>query len=205
MRDRLGMRRSDIMLVNIAVWVNSEKNLRSNISMWANYYTRHKQQLPFVIWRDASVQHFNTPTGLRNTLIPPLTLFSSPHHDAEVMCSALSTRAAKPLQLQPVHEEGSGCTPLQTCKSYWLNKGHTSRCQGFPRRNAVIHTFWRSSEHRATQHTEHFVILQGTTSAMAAQTRSPGRGRTRDSAASRCPASACCGTTACRATTRPWG
>ena len=64
MRERIGMRRKDIMLVNIAVWVNSEKNLRANISMWANYYTRYKQQLPFVIWRDASVQHFNTPTGL---------------------------------------------------------------------------------------------------------------------------------------------
>ena len=62
-RERIGMRRSDIMLVNIAVWVNSEKNLRANISMWADYYKRHKQQMPFVIWRDASVQHFNTPTG----------------------------------------------------------------------------------------------------------------------------------------------
>lgn len=63
-RERIGMRRSDIMLVNIAVWVNSEKNLRANISMWADYYKRHKQQMPFVIWRDASVQHFNTPTGV---------------------------------------------------------------------------------------------------------------------------------------------
>ncbi len=64
MRKGIGMRRSDIMLVNIAVWVNSEKNLRANISMWAEYYKRHKQQMPFVIWRDASVQHFNTPTGM---------------------------------------------------------------------------------------------------------------------------------------------
>lgn len=70
MRERIGMRRKDIMLVNIAVWVNSEKNLRANISMWANYYTRYKQQLPFVIWRDASVQHFNTPTGLRSLHTP---------------------------------------------------------------------------------------------------------------------------------------
>jgi len=69
MRKKVGMKRSDIMLVNIAVWVNSEKNLRSNISMWADYYTRHKQQLPFVIWRDASVQHFNTPTGLHSSPI----------------------------------------------------------------------------------------------------------------------------------------
>ena len=69
-RERIGMRRSDIMLVNIAVWVNSEKNLRANISMWADYYKRHKQQMPFVIWRDASVQHFNTPTGAISSCIP---------------------------------------------------------------------------------------------------------------------------------------
>ena len=76
MREKIGMRRSDIMLVNIAVWVNSEKNLRSNISMWANFYNRYKHQLPFVIWRDASVQHFNTPTGLQ--IMVPLSLpFSS--------------------------------------------------------------------------------------------------------------------------------
>ena len=55
------------MLVNVAVWLNSEKTLRTlwvEISMWVEYFTRHKKQLPFVIWRDASVQHFNTPTGL---------------------------------------------------------------------------------------------------------------------------------------------
>ena len=78
LRERMGMRRSDIMLVNIAVWVNCEKNLRSNVSMWANYYTRHKQQLPFVIWRDASVQHFNTPTGLHNTHAFRAALLTSP-------------------------------------------------------------------------------------------------------------------------------
>ena len=35
-----------------------------NQHVQVDYYTRHKKQLPFVIWRDASVQHFNTPTGL---------------------------------------------------------------------------------------------------------------------------------------------
>ena len=58
------MRRSDILLVNVAVWLNSEKTLQTEISMWADYFTRHRQKLPFIIWRDASVQHFNTPTGL---------------------------------------------------------------------------------------------------------------------------------------------
>ena len=111
LRDKLGMRKSDIMLVNIAVWVNSEKNLRSNISMWASYYTRHKQQLPFVIWRDASVQHFNTPTGLRDTLTPPLTLFCSPHRDAEAMCCALPTHATSIVQPNVICKQGISCKP----------------------------------------------------------------------------------------------
>ena len=79
MREKVGMRRSDIMLVNIAVWVNSEKNLRSNITMWADYYSRHKQHLPFVIWRDASVQHFNTPTGARSLRLRAQTHMHTEH------------------------------------------------------------------------------------------------------------------------------
>ena len=62
-REGVGMRRSDIMLVNVAVWLNSEKTLRTQINLWVDYFRRHRQRLPFVIWRDASVQHFNTPTG----------------------------------------------------------------------------------------------------------------------------------------------
>ena len=27
------------------------------------YYADHKQDLPFFLWRDSSVQHFNTPVG----------------------------------------------------------------------------------------------------------------------------------------------
>lgn len=59
----LGIARSDIMLLNFAVWVNVADEYSGNLAMWADYYERHRAQLPFVIWRDASVQHFDTPTG----------------------------------------------------------------------------------------------------------------------------------------------
>ena len=62
---KLGVRRSDIMVVNFAVWINKAAELEENLSLWADFYRRERQRLPFVIWRDASVQHFDTPTGER--------------------------------------------------------------------------------------------------------------------------------------------
>ena len=59
----LGMRRADIMVLNFAVWVNVADEYAGNLAMWADYYRRHKAAMPFVLWRDASVQHFDTPTG----------------------------------------------------------------------------------------------------------------------------------------------
>ena len=60
---KLGAQRSDIMVVNFAVWINRAAELEENVRMWAGFYQREKKRLPFVIWRDASVQHFDTPTG----------------------------------------------------------------------------------------------------------------------------------------------
>lgn len=60
---RLGALPSDIMVLNFAVWINKAGELASNVMMWAEYYERFKASLPFVIWRDASIQHFDTPTG----------------------------------------------------------------------------------------------------------------------------------------------
>lgn len=34
-----------------------------HLGYFADYVHRHRSALPFIIWRDASVQHFNTPTG----------------------------------------------------------------------------------------------------------------------------------------------
>lgn len=60
---RLGALPSDIMVLNFAVWINKAGELASNVMMWAEYYERFKSALPFTIWRDASIQHFDTPTG----------------------------------------------------------------------------------------------------------------------------------------------
>lgn len=60
----LGMKKSDIMVLNFAVWVNREKELEDHVRLWADTYMRLKDSMPFIIWRDASVQHFDTPTGV---------------------------------------------------------------------------------------------------------------------------------------------
>ncbi len=36
---------------------------KEHIAYFAAYYREHRQELPFIIWRDSSVQHFDTPTG----------------------------------------------------------------------------------------------------------------------------------------------
>ncbi len=60
---RLGALPSDIMILNFAVWINKAEELAANVMMWAEYYQRFRDSLPFTIWRDASIQHFDTPTG----------------------------------------------------------------------------------------------------------------------------------------------
>ena len=59
----LGVKRTDVVLLNFAVWLNSHAELRENAKIWADFYRDHHRELPFIIWRDASVQHFDTPTG----------------------------------------------------------------------------------------------------------------------------------------------
>jgi hypothetical protein len=59
----LGVKRSDVMVLNFAIWINKEQEYRDNIRMFADYYRANKDTLPFIIWRDSSVQHFDTPTG----------------------------------------------------------------------------------------------------------------------------------------------
>eukprot|EP00884_Botryococcus_braunii_P023107 jgi/Botrbrau1/9480/Bobra.0252s0098.2 len=59
----LGVKRTDVMVLNFAIWINSRQEYERNVSAFANYYQAHKEELPFTIWRDSSVQHFDTPTG----------------------------------------------------------------------------------------------------------------------------------------------
>lgn len=59
----LGAQPSDIMVLNIAVWRNKENDYRSDLHMLKDYWHAHGTHLPMTIWRDASAQHFDTPTG----------------------------------------------------------------------------------------------------------------------------------------------
>ncbi|BDA49809.1 hypothetical protein COCOBI_14-4290 [Coccomyxa sp. Obi] len=61
--DRLGVLPTDIMVLNFAVWINAAEELAQNVMIWSEFYERNKERLPYTIWRDASIQHFDTPTG----------------------------------------------------------------------------------------------------------------------------------------------
>jgi hypothetical protein len=60
---QLGVKTTDIMVLNFAVWINHAAPLERNLTLWSEYYQKFKDDLPFTIWRDASIQHFDTPTG----------------------------------------------------------------------------------------------------------------------------------------------
>ncbi|KAK9821033.1 hypothetical protein WJX74_003942 [Apatococcus lobatus] len=59
----LGARTNDIAVVNFAVWINEWHEYRDNLARFAGAYMTRGAELPFIIWRDASVQHFNSPDG----------------------------------------------------------------------------------------------------------------------------------------------
>ena len=43
---------------NFAVWINNDTEYEYNIEAFSKTYKKMVHQLPFFIWRDASVQHF---------------------------------------------------------------------------------------------------------------------------------------------------
>lgn len=43
---------------NFAVWINNDTEYAENIAAFSKTYKRMAKELPFFIWRDASVQHF---------------------------------------------------------------------------------------------------------------------------------------------------
>ncbi|KAK9825923.1 hypothetical protein WJX81_007164 [Elliptochloris bilobata] len=59
----LGAQREDIAVLNFGVWIDHEQEYRAQIAKLAAYYRRIRRRLPFVVWRDASVPHYNTATG----------------------------------------------------------------------------------------------------------------------------------------------
>ena len=56
-------RRKDIWVENFAMWLNNAGEYDEELRQFAEAYRERKHELPFFIWRDASVQHFDTPTG----------------------------------------------------------------------------------------------------------------------------------------------
>lgn len=55
----LGVRRTDILVANFALWINEEDKLRAHLAAVTDYVAAHADSLPFIVWRDSSVQHFN--------------------------------------------------------------------------------------------------------------------------------------------------
>ena len=57
-----------VQIGNFAVWINNDTEYAYNIAAFSKTYKEMADQLPFFIWRDASVQHFSVCT---NPLNPP--------------------------------------------------------------------------------------------------------------------------------------
>ncbi len=54
----------DLWIQNMGVWYNDPDSLRSDMNRFGQYYADHKSELPTMIWRQSSVQHFPlSPTG----------------------------------------------------------------------------------------------------------------------------------------------
>ncbi|KAK9868414.1 hypothetical protein WJX84_008112 [Apatococcus fuscideae] len=49
---------ADIWLLNFAVWLNKAEDYTSHLQAFKEYYERNEQDMPFIIWRDGSPQHF---------------------------------------------------------------------------------------------------------------------------------------------------
>ena len=61
--ERLTMKHSDTVIFNVGLWLNDVETYTREMQEFATYYHEHKKRLPFFLWRDSSVQHFNTPVG----------------------------------------------------------------------------------------------------------------------------------------------
>ena len=56
-----------VQVANFAVWINNDTEYDTNLGAVAAYLTRgdHLKRLPFIVWRDSSVQHFQVPASRR--------------------------------------------------------------------------------------------------------------------------------------------
>ena len=53
-----------LQIGNFAVWINNDTEYATNIAAFGKTYKSMAPKLPFFIWRDASVQHFQVGTCL---------------------------------------------------------------------------------------------------------------------------------------------
>lgn len=54
---------SDLIVVNVGIWYSIPSQYETDMAQFAEYYSAHKYELPFLIWRNTAAQHFATPTG----------------------------------------------------------------------------------------------------------------------------------------------
>ena len=54
---------SDLMVVNVGIWYSRPSHYEQDMAAFAEYFTAHKYDLPFIVWRDNAAQHFATATG----------------------------------------------------------------------------------------------------------------------------------------------
>ena len=54
---------SDVIVVNVGIWYSVPSQYATDMALFADYYSVHKHELPFILWRDTAAQHFATATG----------------------------------------------------------------------------------------------------------------------------------------------
>eukprot|EP00884_Botryococcus_braunii_P017743 jgi/Botrbrau1/4652/Bobra.33_2s0023.1 len=59
----LGAKPSDIMLLNFGLLSNNLTEYKNQLSLFDEYFQRYKADMPFLIWRETSPQHFKSSTG----------------------------------------------------------------------------------------------------------------------------------------------
>ena len=60
---KFGGKMSDILVTNVGVWYSRPWSYEEDMAKFADYYSKHKYELPFLVWRDTAAQHFATPNG----------------------------------------------------------------------------------------------------------------------------------------------
>ncbi|CAL5221674.1 g3905 [Coccomyxa viridis] len=60
---KLGVKIDDVVVANFAMWHNTEDYYYGNMSRFREHVWFNLRDLPLFLWRDSSVQHFDTLTG----------------------------------------------------------------------------------------------------------------------------------------------